>query len=315
MRILYIASRYTGGTGQYAVQVREMMRARGHETELLHAPSIRARNLAQPSFAFTSAVKAAFGQKRFDIVHAFGVPAAPAMRMARARRRVLTVGGVYSDQFGMIHPGPAGRAATALEPRALSWAHALTTDSASVRSAYKKKLGLDFELLLGPLEASRFEGIVPRKGGAPRVIYVGRESVEKGVGVLREAEPGIRARVVYCTSLPWREAMAELAGADVFVQPSLAESIPNATKEAQFLGVPAVGSDTGGIPEIIEHERTGLLVPPGDAGALAAAVNRLLEDRGLAERMAERARQNITAKFSTGALAPEYERFYEKVAA
>jgi len=60
--------------------------------------------------------------------------------------------------------------------------------------------------------------------------------------------------------------MGRLASAGFLVQPSLDESIPNAT-EAHFLGVPSVGSDAGGMHEIIERGRTGPLVPPGDARA------------------------------------------------
>lgn len=292
-----------------------MMRDMGHDVDILRAPHVRAKNAAQATFAATSVAMAALGRKKHDIVHAFGMPAAPAMRMARARRRVLTLGGVYSEQFGMIHPGAAHRAVAALEPRAMSWADALTTDSEDTRRRYAR-LGADVEVLLGPLDTSRFAGIRPApRGDRPLVAYVGRDSPEKGVGVLREAEASIRARVEYVTSSPWGEAMARLASADVFVQPSLAESIPNATKEAHYFGIPSVGSDVGGIPEIIEHGKTGLLVPPGDAAALASAANSLLDDPAAARRMAAEAKRRVVARFSPDALAPEYDALYGRVAA
>jgi len=315
LRILYVASRYTGGTGSYALQVAAMMRGAGHDVDILRAPHIRAKNAAQATFAVASVAMAALGRGH-DIVHAFGMPAAPAMRAARARRRVLTLGGVYSEQFGMIHPGAAHRAVAALEPRALSWADIVTTDSEDTRRRYEARLGVSPRVLLGPVDTERLAGVRPApRGGRPLVVYVGRDSPEKGVGVLREAEGAIRAQVEYVTSLPWEEAMARLASADVFVQPSLDESIPNATKEAHCLGVPAVGSEAGGIPEIIEHGRTGLLVPPGDAGALAAAVNSLLGDRAAARRMAAEARRRVVARFSPSALAPAYGALYGELAA
>ncbi len=315
MKILYVASRYTGGTGMYAVQVSEMMRARGHDVELLRAPYIHARNAAQPSFAVASALKAALTRRRHDIVHAFGMPAALAMRLAHARRRVLTLGGVYSEQFGMIHPGVAHSAVTAVEPRALSWADALTTDSEDVRQRYARRLGVNLEVLLGPLDTSRFGQIARSEHSGPTVSYVGRDSPEKGIATLRAAEKSIRATVKYCVSLPWSDAMGTLASSDVFVQPSLAESIPNATKEAQYLGIPAVGSNVGGIPEIIEHGKTGLLVPPGDAPALADAVNSLLDDPEMAKRLAETARRRVIERFSSEALGPAYDEFYARIAA
>ena len=313
MKILYVASRYTGGTGTYATLVCDMMRARGHQTELLHAPTLSIKNISQPSFALTSAIKAALGRKTFDIVHAFGLPAAPAMKFAKARHRVLTVGGVYSDQFGIIHPGLAHSLVKSLEPRALVWADVLTTDSDDVRQAYQKKLKLDFKLLLGPIDISRFEGIIPKVHKGQLVTYVGRNSVEKGIHVLQNAESSINAPVHYCTSVPWHDAMEILAGSSVFVQPSLAESIPNATKEAHLLGIPVVGSNVGGIPEIIEHEKTGLLVPPGDAVALAAAVNRLLDDPDFAALLATSARKNVIEKFSSIKLDLVYENFYKEI--
>lgn len=308
-----MASRYTGGTGSFATQVCDMMEKRGHQTQLLHAPIIPVKNMSQPSFAVSSAIRAALDRTNHDIVHAFGIPAAPAMRLARAKKRVLTVGGVYSDQFGIIHPGLAHSIVESLEPRALSWADVLTTDSDNVRKAYKEKRDLDFEVLLGPLDTSRFEKIAPKSQDGPLVVYVGRDSVEKGIQVLRKAEPQIHARVEYCTSVPWEEAMQTLASADVFVQPSLAESIPNATKEAQFLKIPTVGSNVGGIPEIIEHEKTGLLVPPDDADALAAAVNRLLDDKTLATRITDEAYKSVITKFSSESLADVYENFYKNL--
>ncbi len=316
MKILYIAPSYTYGNGLYAVQVRNIMRARGHETELFHAPSLSTRNLAHLSFAVTSVIKAALRRKQYDIVHAFNVPAAPAMRVARAKRRVFTNGIVFADAFGIQHPRIPRSMVESLELRALAWADVLTTDADYVSRECKKNLNLDFEVLLGPLDTSRFEQVTPKKRrDGPVVVYVGRDSVEKGIHILRKAEPSINARVEYYTTVPWADAMGALASADVFVHPSFADSIPNAVKEAQFLGVPVVATDACGIPEIIEHEKTGLLVRPGDPKALATAVNRLLADPELGARMAKSARQNIIQKFTSDALGNVYEKFYQRISA
>jgi glycosyltransferase involved in cell wall biosynthesis len=58
-------------------------------------------------------------------------------------------------------------------------------------------------------------------------------------------------------------------------------------------GVPVVSTAAGGIPEMIDHERTGLLVPPGDAAALAAAIQRVLDDPALGKRLADAARVRV----------------------
>ncbi|MCY8142140.1 glycosyltransferase family 4 protein [Bacillus haynesii] len=69
-----------------------------------------------------------------------------------------------------------------------------------------------------------------------------------------------------------------LSLADIYVLPSLLDNQPLSLIEAQIAGVPAVVSDAGGLPEMVEHEETGLIVPKGDAAALSSSLERLLED-------------------------------------
>lgn len=81
---------------------------------------------------------------------------------------------------------------------------------------------------------------------------------------------------------------AILAGCDVFVHPSLDDAFPTVLLEAMAAGLPVVASRVGGIPEIVDDGVTGLLVPPGDAGALASALRKVDPRMGIAAR--ERAR-------------------------
>ena len=79
-----------------------------------------------------------------------------------------------------------------------------------------------------------------------------------------------------------RDAMVALyATADVSLNPSLTDNSPNSVLESMASGVPVVSTDVGGVPFILEDGRTGLLVPPGDAQAMAAALYRLLTDEAL----------------------------------
>jgi glycosyltransferase involved in cell wall biosynthesis len=91
---------------------------------------------------------------------------------------------------------------------------------------------------------------------------------------------------------PW------LAAADVLVQPSLTEGMPNAVLEAMGLGRPVVASAVGGIPELVENETSGLLVPSGDPEALARALGRLLESEELRQRFGQAGRERVLACFS-----------------
>jgi len=112
---------------------------------------------------------------------------------------------------------------------------------------------------------------------------------------------------------PNAEAMAEVAKSAVFVLPSLGEGLGIVLLEAQALGVPVIGTDIGGIPDVIEHEKTGLLVPPSDAKAIAAAIVRILTEPGLGDRLAAGARERL-AKFDWDKIAESYAALYEELA-
>lgn len=99
---------------------------------------------------------------------------------------------------------------------------------------------------------------------------------------------GVEDRVVFAGFQ--REAQAYAAAFTVAVVPSLEEGFGLVALEAQALGVPVVASREGGLPEVVSDGHTGLLVPPADAGALAAAICTLLGDAELRENMGRAAR-------------------------
>lgn len=93
--------------------------------------------------------------------------------------------------------------------------------------------------------------------------------------------------------LGWRDDLAALMGGfDLFVLPSLNEGMGRVLVEAMAAGVPVVASRTGGIPDLVRHAETGLLVEPGDEAGLAAAVSRLLSNRDEAARFAAAGRRH-----------------------
>ena len=85
--------------------------------------------------------------------------------------------------------------------------------------------------------------------------------------------------------------------ADVFLLCSAAESLPLSIREGMGASLPVIATDVGGIVEAVEHEGSGLLVPSGDAAALAGAIGRLASDAGLRRRMGERGYQIYQEKF------------------
>jgi glycosyltransferase involved in cell wall biosynthesis len=100
-----------------------------------------------------------------------------------------------------------------------------------------------------------------------------------------------------------------LAQADVFVFPSLNEPQGLALLEAYAARVPVVASRTGGIPEMLDHGLDGLLVDPGDAAGLAAALRRMVEDGELRSACIAHAHSRLPA-FDVGTLADEYLELY-----
>ena len=81
----------------------------------------------------------------------------------------------------------------------------------------------------------------------------------------------------------------------IFLNPSLVDNMPNSVLEAYASGLPVVSTDVGGVPYIVSHEETGLLVPPGDAEAMAAAVRRLIEEPDLRNSLARAGLQQVQA--------------------
>lgn len=97
---------------------------------------------------------------------------------------------------------------------------------------------------------------------------------------------GLHDRVRLTGALNQAQVRDELARADVFVLPSLAEGIPVVLMEAMASGVPVLSCPVNGIPELIEDGCNGLLARPGDVAALALGLRRLIEDAALRERLA-----------------------------
>ncbi len=159
-----------------------------------------------------------------------------------------------------------------------------------------------------------------------RVLYAGRLSPEKNIPALLEAAAllsnqgreltlqiagegpqqavlELRARELridhLTTWLGLREDVpALMARADVFVNPSLTEGMPNTVLEAMASGLPVVATDVGATSDLVNHEQTGLLVPAGDVEALAQAIARLYDWPDLGQLMSQRARRRVEENHS-----------------
>lgn len=109
----------------------------------------------------------------------------------------------------------------------------------------------------------------------------------------------------------WRDDLPRVyADLDVLVSCSTSEGTPLAIIEAMLAACPVVATDVGGVPDLIDDEATGLLVPPRQAAPLAAAILRLLCDRRLAGALAYSAQRRAQVRFSTTRLASEMDALY-----
>ncbi len=119
---------------------------------------------------------------------------------------------------------------------------------------------------------------------------------------------GVESRL---TILGYRDDVPELLPAlDVYVLPSLWEGLGRSLTEAMYTGRPVVVTRVEGVPELVEDDRTGLLVEPNDVAALAEAILTLLTDREKAQRLGRAAQQRVTDAFRAEAMVQALERLY-----
>lgn len=152
-------------------------------------------------------------------------------------------------------------------------------------------------------------GVLARVPGA-RVFLVGEGECEPKIRA-EIAALGLEDEVVltgFRTDVP-----SLLAGCDCFVMCSVLEGLCTSLLDALALRRAAVGSAVGGIPEVLLDGRTGLLVPPRDPAALAAAVVRVLEDRELAARLGDEGRRHVERSFTIDAMVEGNLRVYEEL--
>ena len=313
MNILFISPTYSGagGIGPHAFRVAEKLREIGYNVELMHIPHIPIKNLKNLSFSLFGTIKGISNKKTYDVVHAWNLPSAFIMKRIKSKKKILSVHGVYSKQVEMLHSKITSSIVSSQESQILDWADVLTTDSKAVQSEYKKKLGKDFEYLPAPLDKTKFEKIPNVERNPKQIAYVGRDSFEKGIDILRKIESQINGTVKFCTDLPWDETMKILKASQMLVVPSRTESIPQVIKEAFYLKVPVVATNVGGNPELVAHQETGILVPPEDPEKLMIAINNLLDNEEARKNFANNAFEFINKNFSWDVLLEKYTNLYE----
>jgi len=233
------------------------------------------------------------------------------MKYTKAKKKVLSIHGVYSEQVDALHSKTISTAAKITETKVLDWADKLTTDSRIVKKTYKEKLNVDFEFFYAPLDIHKFEKIEKKEKKEKQIIFIGRDSHEKGIDILKKIESKINARVIYCTNTKWEDTMIELKSSKILVIPSRMESIPQVIKEAFFLKIPVIATNVGGIPELITNNETGILVPPNNPELLLENINELLRDEEKGSKLSHAGYEFVINNLTWEILLPKYIKFYE----
>lgn len=261
-------------------------------------------------------------------LHGSDVFVAERLKPARAlARRAFAAAGAVTACSDDLHQRALALGAAAVRTRTVPYGVdvAAFRPGAGPDGAIRARLGVP----AGAFLVLAFGRLVEKKGfrylieAASRVPGV--HVVIAGEGDLRDElqrlAGSLEAPVSFCGALE-REAMAAaLASADVAVVPSVVDhagnvdGLPNALLEALAAGRPIVASRVAGIPDVIEHERNGLLVPGKDAAALAEALRRLVAEPDTRGRLSAAARETAVTRLSWDAAARAFEDCYAQATA
>lgn len=302
-------------------------------TTLVEFPlkSFRRPDTARHALDFTSWCR----QHRLAIVHASdlyaNVFALPLAAFARVPVRIANRREILADKTSTQ---------LCAQRAAYSFAHKVVTNSRAGADRLRVERVPDRKVAVigNGLDTSRFRP-GPRSSLLRRVVVVANLRGEKGHDVLLDAaaivvreRPDARFDIVgdgpqfaalraQAQDLGLTHAVAflghsenvedRLLGAEIFALPSRSEAMPNALLEAMSAGLPVVASGVGGIVEVVEHERTGLLVPAGDPAALARELLRLMSDPALGVRLGQAARAEVVSRYSFDRMVAAFEGVYQ----
>lgn len=278
-----------------------------------------------------------------DILHGHGAKGGFYARLAHIGLRQPAA--LYTPHGGVLHFSASSRSGKAfhwLERRLLGETGAIIFESGFARDTYSRLIGVPTcrtEIIHNGLDAAEFEPVMVADDAAD-FVFVGELRELKGIFPLAEAMAGLKRRdgaaatLVMAGDGPQRAELEEriaalglgsrieLVGSQparamfargrAAVLPSLAESLPYVVLEATAAQLPVITTSVGGIPEIFAGT-TETLVPPGDAGALAAAMQAVLDRPGAAQAEMRKRLERVATEFSLDTMVSRIEALYREV--
>ena len=302
--------------------------------------------LAFPGFllAFGRAVRAAVRRFHPDLIHAhWWVPGGWFVR----RGDIPYVITCHGSDVRLLERGEVVRKAAAGVFRRAARVTAVSNFLAS--DIARLLPGMDAKVVVTPMpvDVARFQtGRTTVKAEPPRILYAGNLVPSKGVDLLLEAVAelvrtgvrcelkllgqgpaqselqglaqslGIASQVTWSRFVPQTQMPEEYGASTVTVLPTRgsAEGLGLTLVEALLAGSAVVGTPAGGIPEIVEHERTGLIARDGDAVDLANQIRRLLTSQALRERLTEAGQERMLRTYSPDAAIGRFLEIYDSIA-
>lgn len=236
--------------------------ARGHGLAVLALATLRKRE--RPPLVVTRRVVFPPRSVRFK----YGARVARFIAISRAVRDSMTAAGIDSGRISVVYSGvPAPIAGSRRE-----WRRECHWPTNSIVCGVVGAMTDEKGLAAATDIAARLPADAAREA---RLVLIGGEAAGRStMGGIEVHRPGFV-----------EEVHTAMAGLDVLWHPSSSEGLGTAVIDAMALGVPPIAYSTGGLPELIEHDVSGLLVPPGNSAAFAAAAAMLIRDRGLRARL------------------------------
>ncbi|MCU1385899.1 MAG: hypothetical protein JWL71_4596 [Acidobacteria bacterium] len=234
--------------------------------------------------------------------------------MAGTDRVVVSAASVRDFYIDQVHADPAK---VDVIYNAVDFAQA---QSVTPRAAMRAALGVPADAPVAGVIARLteqkghrflFEAMAATAALSPlHLLVIGGGELQQDL-VARAGALGISARVHF---LGPRRDLGDLLGAiDLFVMPSLWEGLPLSLVLAMGAGVAAVATAVAGIPEVVDHGRTGLLVPPADAAALGAAIARVVADPEFRHRIADAGRASVLPRFGIDKYVESITQLYDRL--
>lgn len=157
----------------------------------------------------------------------------------------------------------------------------------------------------------RAAAVVKQHGRSITTLIVGNGVVEHEMKALAR-ELGIESEVRF---LGYRTDVTDLlAASDIFALPSRTEGLPISALEAMAQGLPVIATPVGGVPELVEDGRTGILIPVDDPKSLSEAIERLVGESLLRSSMGDAGRRRVAGQFSFDGMLDQYDALYHELA-